>query len=136
MKKILFALLIIANILTIQAQGCSDAGICSAGNSFHPESTTKNSIEIGSIFGSGEADVKYFSPYLTYTRNFNDRFAVSVKAAPQKQGHISRVSTKPGAEMLAASSSTSDMPAPHASKPRPPKPAHFKRPDSKPAHAA
>lgn len=62
------------------AQGCSDAGICSVGNGFHDtEKSTKNNIELGSIFGAGEADVKYFSPYLTYTRNFNARLALSTK---------------------------------------------------------
>ena len=61
------------------AQGCSDAGICSVGNAFHQETITKNNIEFGSVFGAGEADVKYFSPYLTYTRNFSHRFALSTK---------------------------------------------------------
>ena len=62
--------------------------------------------------------------------SFAESFAVSVKAAPQKQGHISRVSTKPGADDAAASGSAPHAAAPRASKPRPPKPAHFKRPDA------
>lgn len=64
----------------VQAQGCSDAGICSAGNSFTTiDSITKNSIEIGTIYGIGEADVTYISPYLTYTRKLNSKIALSGK---------------------------------------------------------
>ncbi len=64
-----------------------------------------------------------------------ESFAISVKAAPQKQGHISRVSTKSGVDDAAAQgaaphSGASHTPAPFVAKPRPPKPAHFKRPDS------
>ncbi len=62
--------------------------------------------------------------------SFAESFAVSVKAAPQKQGHISRVSTKLGADDAAAPGSAPHATAPRASKPRPPKPAHFKRPDA------
>lgn len=73
----LFAVLSLSNL---QAQGCSDAGICSVGNSFQVSGKQfKNTIEFGSIIGAGESDVKYFSPYLTYTRNLNDKFALSVK---------------------------------------------------------
>lgn len=62
------------------AQGCSDAGICSIGNGFQTtDKELKNGIEIGSIFGAGEADVTYFSPYITYTRTINERLALSSK---------------------------------------------------------
>jgi hypothetical protein len=81
MKKIL--ILIIITLFTnasSHAQGCSDAGICSIGNSFHTiEKILKNGIEIGSIFGAGESDVTYFSPYLTYTRVLNDQLSLSSK---------------------------------------------------------
>ncbi len=76
-----------------------------------------------------------------------ESFAASVKAAPQKQGHISRVSTKLGADGAPSPATSTHAPAsaaPYASKPRTPKPAHFKRPEgnrpdgarpeSKPAH--
>ena len=62
------------------AQGCSDAGICSIGNGFQTtDKELKNGIEIGSIFGAGEADVTYISPYITYTRTINERFSLSSK---------------------------------------------------------
>lgn len=61
-------------------QGCSDAGICSIGNGFHPTAKElKNNIEVTAIFGAGESDVKYFSPFVSYTRQFNEKFALSTK---------------------------------------------------------
>ncbi|WP_298223514.1 hypothetical protein [Flavobacterium sp.] len=79
-KTLLLTVLFLMNIGTIKAQGCSDAGICSVGNSFQDiEKAPKNSLEFGSIFGAGEADVKYFSPYVTYTRQWNAQFALSTK---------------------------------------------------------
>ena len=87
MKNILSIALFLVFALS-RAQGCSDAGICSAGNSFNvAEKEAKNNIEFGSIFGSGEADVTYFSPYITYTRKFTNRFALSTKVTySQAQG--------------------------------------------------
>jgi hypothetical protein len=38
----------------------------------------KNGIEIGSIFGAGEADVTYISP-ITYIRTINERLSLSSK---------------------------------------------------------
>lgn len=80
MKKFITITIIVLNLSTTHAQGCSDAGICSVGNSFHDlEKNTKNNLEFGSIYGSGEADVQYFSPYMTYTRRLSGQFALSVK---------------------------------------------------------
>lgn len=79
MKKILvFSLLLVVSNFA-HAQGCSDAGICSIGHSFDGFNDQKNTIEIASIFGAGEADVTYFSPYVTYTRKVNERFSWSSK---------------------------------------------------------
>ena len=81
MKKSLFgiAIAIFSNTLSY-SQGCSDAGICSVGHSFQTsEKEFKNGIEIGSVFGAGEADVTYFSPYITYTRTVNERLSLSSK---------------------------------------------------------
>ncbi|MFV8467203.1 hypothetical protein [Flavobacterium sp. LB1P62] len=79
MKKLL--LIIAIGIFSNSfAQGCSDAGICSIGNGFHSTSKElKNGIEVGSIFGAGEADVTYFSPYITYIRTINERLSLSSK---------------------------------------------------------
>lgn len=65
---------------SVQGQGCSDAGICSVGNGFVTnDSIAKNQIEFGTIYGIGEADVTYLSPYVAYTRNFNSQLSLSAK---------------------------------------------------------
>ena len=80
MKKILLIIVLIFVTTFSSAQGCSDAGICSIGNSFQSkEKEFKNNIEISAIFGVGEADVTYFSPYISYGRKVNDRFSWSTK---------------------------------------------------------
>ncbi len=62
------------------AQGCSDAGICSVGSAFQQHTKlAKNQVELAPIFGTGQADVTYFSPYIAYTRKLNEKFAVSSK---------------------------------------------------------
>lgn len=62
------------------AQGCSDAGICSVGSGFNSdEKELKNNVEIAAIFGTGDADITYISPYIAYTRKFNDKFSLSSK---------------------------------------------------------
>ena len=62
------------------SQGCSDAGICSVNHGFQTEGKTfKNTLEVAAIYSLGEADVKYFSPYISYTKRFNDRFSFTSK---------------------------------------------------------
>lgn len=61
------------------AQGCSDAGICSIGSTYTASDIKKNQLEFSSVFGAGEADVSYISPYISYSRNFNGRWAASLK---------------------------------------------------------
>ncbi|MDX6189402.1 hypothetical protein SGQ83_08595 [Flavobacterium sp. Fl-318] len=63
----------------IKAQGCSDAGVCSINNTYATDSIAKNAIEISTVFGAGESDVTYISPYVSYTRNFNKRWSGSAK---------------------------------------------------------
>ena len=80
MKQIyLTCSLFFIGIAFTQAQGCSDAGICSIGNSFTTEKTTNNLIETGAIYGAGDADVTSISGYITYSREFSKSFAMSVK---------------------------------------------------------
>ncbi|WP_310378504.1 hypothetical protein [Flavobacterium sp.] len=78
MKKILFVIITVLSFTITTAQGCSDAGICSINNGFVPnEKEQKNTIEIGTVFGAGEADVTYISPYISYSRKLNERFSWS-----------------------------------------------------------
>ena len=64
----------------VNAQGCSDAGICSIGHSFDSsEKSTKNSIEVAAIYGKGETNITYVSPFVSYTRKFSDHFSLNSK---------------------------------------------------------
>jgi hypothetical protein len=77
MKKIILFIALIFTILTY-SQGCSDAGICSIGHGFdEDQGSLKNQIEVAAIFGVGESDVKYFSPYISYSIKFNEKLALS-----------------------------------------------------------
>ncbi|TRX40016.1 hypothetical protein [Flavobacterium restrictum] len=82
MKKILFILTTVFSVTIAAAQGCSDAGICSIHHGFDSnKKELKNSIEIATVFGAGEADVTYFSPYVSYARKVNERFSWSSKVS-------------------------------------------------------
>lgn len=79
MKKISFIITLLGSF-SIYAQGCSDAGFCSVGNTFTDELTsTKNQLDFGAIIGGGEANIFYFSPYLSYTRNITESFSMNAK---------------------------------------------------------
>lgn len=76
MKKKFWALLFLLSTNYIFSQGCSDAGICSIGHAYQSEKKQfKNTIEFAAIYSLGEADVSYFSPYISYAKRFNDRFS-------------------------------------------------------------
>lgn len=78
MKKYLFLFCFSFLNVLAYAQGCSDAGICSVGNNFAIETKEfKSMIEVGTIFGKGEADLSYISPYLLYKRNLTNEFSLS-----------------------------------------------------------
>jgi hypothetical protein len=79
MKKIFIGILSMLASSAAYAQGCSDAGVCSIGNSFLSERNGKNQLETGSTYGVGEADVTLLSSYITYSRTFNEKWALSAK---------------------------------------------------------
>jgi len=80
MKKIFFSIILVFTSYLSFAQGCSDAGICSIGHAFDTsQKELKNSIEVATTFGIGVASVTYISPYIGYTRNFNERISLSTK---------------------------------------------------------
>ncbi|OYU79222.1 MAG: hypothetical protein CFE23_14945 [Flavobacterium sp. BFFFF1] len=79
MKKSLFVVcLLLSTLQYTRAQGCSDAGICSLPVTA-TSMPTKNQIEVAAVFGAGEADTRYISPYITYTRTFSERWSGAVK---------------------------------------------------------
>jgi hypothetical protein len=79
MKNIIFISLLYFLVQGTYGQGCSDAGICSIGHGFEKANDKNNTLEVATIFGAGEADVTYFSPYISYTRKVSDRFSWSSK---------------------------------------------------------
>lgn len=80
MKKLLYISLFFFASELVNAQGCSDAGICSIGHSFDaPEKATKNSIEVAAIYGKGESNITYVSPFVSYTRKFSEHFSLNTK---------------------------------------------------------
>ncbi len=80
MKNIFLKLTVLLITGFVSAQGCSDAGICSIGHGFQStDKTFKNNIEIATIFGAGESDVNYFSPFISYTRQINNKIELSTK---------------------------------------------------------
>ena len=80
MKKIIFCFALLFLVSVNYAQGCSDAGICSIDHGFQSEvKKYKNNIEVASTFGSGEADVHYFSPFVSYTRNWTEKISLTAK---------------------------------------------------------
>ncbi len=80
MKKTLFSLILVFATALSFGQGCSDAGICSVGHAFDTtQKQNKNNIEVATIYGVGESDVTYFSPYVSYTRKLNEKVALSTK---------------------------------------------------------
>ena len=80
MKKITLVLLISFFANKFCAQGCSDAGICSINHGFQSDAKQfKNRLEFATIYSLGEADLVYFSPYISYTKRFNDKFSFTSK---------------------------------------------------------
>lgn len=78
--KIIWAIFMLIGTQYSNAQGCSDAGFCSVGNPFKATNQeSKNQFEFSFIIGKGEEDVFVFSPYVSYTRVFSNRFAMSAK---------------------------------------------------------
>lgn len=77
MKTLKFGIVLFFVTSFLQAQGCSDAGICSIGKTFQEETKTfKNSFEINSILGQGDGNVSIFTQTLSYTRKFTNQFSL------------------------------------------------------------
>ena len=78
MKNLLFCLFFAFTINYASAQGCSDAGICAVGNVTETNKKSfKNAVDIGTVFSTGDVDLQYVSPYVSYIRTFGDNFAVT-----------------------------------------------------------
>lgn len=102
MKNYFFAIVMITASAFSYGQGCSDAGICSIGHSFQSdEKELKNTLGIAAVFGAGEADVTYFSPFIVYTRKINENWALSSKVTFSSANGAFGTSTSFGDAFLA-----------------------------------
>ncbi|MCG8412165.1 MAG: hypothetical protein MI739_12870 [Bacteroidales bacterium] len=65
-------------------QGCSDAGVCSI-NIMKNQSTSilekpvKNAIEAGLVYGIGDFDIQYLTPYVEYSGRITNKFGLAAK---------------------------------------------------------
>jgi hypothetical protein len=85
MKKNVLSVILFAAVLKVNAQGCSDAGVCTIHSikdntaKSNAEDKSKNEVLLGFSFGKGERSVSYYTPYVEYTRNLTSRTSVSGK---------------------------------------------------------
>lgn len=85
MKKttfLTFCFLAIFGYYKGNAQGCSDAGVCTL-NAFKPssETNTNNHLKIGYTNGLADYDISVNGAYLEYGRHFGEKFGVDAKLA-------------------------------------------------------
>ncbi|MCA0931775.1 hypothetical protein LCM02_04875 [Lutimonas saemankumensis] len=67
----------------IQAQGCSDAGVCTV-HSFKPNgldsiSELTNQFKVGISYGAADNNISVFGSYLEYGRQFSDKFGIDAR---------------------------------------------------------
>lgn len=80
----LAAIWILFGLSDVNAQGCSDAGICTL-NSFKPhagdslDGTFKNQFKIGLSYGLGDRGISVIANYLEYNRQLSEKFSADVK---------------------------------------------------------
>lgn len=80
MKKLVLVAFLFFGSKTLFAQGCSDAGICSIDKGFDRETdSVRQVIETAVVYSLGEADVKYVSPYVAYTKHFSSKFSFTAR---------------------------------------------------------
>lgn len=67
----------------IQAQGCSDAGVCTI-HSFKPNgidsiSQKHNQIKVGASYGAADYSITVFGNYVEYNRQLNEKFGLDAR---------------------------------------------------------
>ena len=78
-------ILILLSINHANAQGCSDAGVCTIHAIKNNTSTSgekgdkNNNIAVGFAFGKGERNTSVYTPYIEYTRSITDQTSVTGK---------------------------------------------------------
>jgi hypothetical protein len=88
--SIIVALLLIANNYC-NAQGCSDAGICTipilkpGANAFTDSLSAKNNIRVGISRGAGDFNIDVNNAYLVYIRKISNKLSVDTRLTTQAQ---------------------------------------------------
>ena len=67
----------------VQAQGCSDAGICTI-NSFKPNSADsaavgRHQLKVGAFYGQADNAIAVYGTYLEYNRQLSNRWGIDAK---------------------------------------------------------
>ena len=83
MKQIISLLLFVMAALELQAQGCSDAGVCKIG-SLKPDSDYNmiqhdNKLDAGISVGAADYGITVFGGHLGYSRQFGENWSVDTK---------------------------------------------------------
>lgn len=86
MKKLFYLVaVVLATSTKSNAQGCSDAGVCTIHSIKNNTSVSAeaddndNDIVIGFAFGKGERSTSIYTPYIEYTRSITDQTSVTGK---------------------------------------------------------
>ena len=85
MKRIFFVLIGFVITNNSNAQGCSDAGVCTLqsiknnAEGYQSNDGKKNDLSIGFAYGIGERSTNNYTGYLEYTRSFTQRTSVTGK---------------------------------------------------------
>ena len=86
MKRIFLIALVVSVIAEISnAQGCSDAGVCTLhsiknnAEGHEPKDGKKNDISVGFAYGRGERSTNNYTGYVEYTRSITGRTSVTGK---------------------------------------------------------
>ncbi|MEP7377544.1 MAG: hypothetical protein ABI675_29335 [Chitinophagaceae bacterium] len=80
-----FVLIMILLINHANAQGCSDAGVCTIHSfknnteKFDKDDKNKNEVVLGFAFGKGERSTSNYTQYAEYTRSITDKTSVTGK---------------------------------------------------------
>ncbi len=86
MTKVILSTLILLTVVTnVNAQGCSDAGVCTIHsiknntNKTNEKDNSRNEVVVGFNFGKGEKSVSYYTTEIEYTRNILKHTSVTGK---------------------------------------------------------
>lgn len=77
--KTFLSVIILLASFNIYAQGCSDAGLCTAGGMKHSESENEKTLTANFQYGKGEQNVSISSIQLEYRQQIKNKWAFQIK---------------------------------------------------------